>query len=619
MAGNKLEVGIGADISDFSKKIKEVEYDLKELSKLKVERLKVGLDTTEINAQIKDVKNTLRDLKTTTKDTGAALTSTGTSMTNFGKQTANGGSALTAFSRIAQDAPYGIIGIGNNITNTAEQFGYLVKQTGSAGGAFKALASSLTGVGGVLLAVSLVTTAFTVMSQQGLSIGDVFDKLTGKGDSLASAMKRVQDEAFNDKGVQEAVTNVNKLTTEVELAKQGFLNKNKVVEHYNETMGKTTGIVKTLDEVEQELVKNGDAYVKMTLYKAAANLALEDAAKAQLEAEKSRVKKLSEFTSAFLDADLSQTRSKEQYEKKQQNLANQAKLRQEEEVKINETAANKSLAIAKKFQTDAAKISKDFKFNFFGDTKQAKQKEVFNTPQVSGVQSNLISAPLFDLNSVAVFNGQVDEFGNKVKTLPGTITTAMSFVSGSIVQPISDELMRVTELMMQFNESANALIQDSIASTFGNLGSVIGEALATGGNVLSAIGQSLLQSLGNFLSEMGGLLIKYGTLAVLKGNLDLAILTGGPVSIGAGIAAIAVGVALKAAGGAIGAFSSSGGSRKAQTSGGSNSNFSSTTGGFSSTSSGSGTVVFEIAGQKLIGVLSNTLNANRRLGGQIGL
>jgi hypothetical protein len=163
------------------------------------------------------------------------------------------------------------------------------------------------------------------------------------------------------------------------------------------------------------------------------------------------------------------------------------------------------------------------------------------------------------------------------------------------------------------------IILNSIGSTFSQLGTVIGEALATGGNVLQAIGQTLLQGLSNFLSSMGDLLIKYGTLAVIKGKLDLAILTGGPVAIGAGLAAIAVGVALKAAAGAIGSFANSGG-RNANTSTGAGSrNESFTQSGFTGGGGQGGTVVFEIAGQKLIGVLSNTLNANRRLGGQLGL
>tara|TARA_R110002167_G_scaffold147336_3_gene339478 strand:+ start:2975 stop:5197 length:2223 start_codon:yes stop_codon:yes gene_type:complete len=178
--------------------------------------------------------------------------------------------------------------------------------------------------------------------------------------------------------------------------------------------------------------------------------------------------------------------------------------------------------------------------------------------------------------------------------------------------------------LQEFNESANNLIQGSISQTFSNLGSSIGEALATGGNVLTAVGNTIIQGLSSFLSEMGGMLVKYGTLAILKGKLDLAILAGGPVAIGAGIAAVAVGIALSAAGAAIGSLSSNGsssggGSRRGQTG---SSNFSGSSGGGNfGASSGGGmqNVVFEIQGTKLVGVLSNTLSRNRSLGGSLSI
>ena len=179
MAGGKLSVEIGADITDFEKKIKEVEFDIKELSKVKLDRLKVGLDTTEINSQIKDAKASLNSLKTAVKDTGQTFASAA-------PKVANAGNTLTQFSRIAQDAPYGIIGIGNNITATAESFSYLKAQTGSTGGALKALASSITGTGGILLGVSLLTTGLTLLAQSGLSIGDVIDKITGNFDEFGA-------------------------------------------------------------------------------------------------------------------------------------------------------------------------------------------------------------------------------------------------------------------------------------------------------------------------------------------------------------------------------------------------------------------------------------------------
>lgn len=603
MAGGKLTVEIGADITDFEKKIKEVEFDIKELSKVKLDRLKLGLDTTEINSQIKDAKANLNSLKTAVKDTGQSFASAT-------PKVANAGNTLTQFSRIAQDAPYGIIGIGNNITATAESFSYLKAQTGSTGGALKALASSLTGTGGILLGVSLLTTGFTYLAQSGLTVGDIINKLTGNTNAYSDALKKVNDEAYASEGVQEAVTNVNRLTTEIDLANQGFLNKDQVVKHYNETIGKTTGLVKNIEEAEKSLTRNADAYIKMTLYKAVATLALEEAAKSQLEAEKTRVKKLAEFAN-FSDKVTIATSEREDTEankafvreQNKQRLIELQKKRKQEEIKINENAAKVNLSIAKKFEEDAAKISKDFNFNFFGDTQAPKEKKA---PKIKPKKFE------FDTTFIAPFVSTISGLGDTMAGFEDRTKTAFQNATG-IVKKETD-LMK--QILIDFDASANELITNTIAGTFSQLGDAIGNAIATGGDVLSAIGTTIIQAFAGFLSDMGDLLIKYGTLAVVKGKLDLAIAAGGPISIGAGIAAIAVGVALKAAAGALGSFASSGGNRGGGGASANNQSFSSS--GFSG-GGGGGTVVFEISGQKLIGVLSNTINANRRLGGTLGL
>ncbi len=77
--------------------------------------------------------------------------------------------ALTNFSRVVQDAPFGIIGIANNIDPLLQSFTALKASTGSTGAALKALAGSLIGGGGLALAVSAVTSAFTffALSQRG--------------------------------------------------------------------------------------------------------------------------------------------------------------------------------------------------------------------------------------------------------------------------------------------------------------------------------------------------------------------------------------------------------------------------------------------------------------------
>lgn len=72
------------------------------------------------------------------------------------------GQALTNVGRIAQDLPFGFIGIQNNLNPLLESFQRLRAETGSSKAALKALGSSLVGAGGLGLALSVVSSAFLI-------------------------------------------------------------------------------------------------------------------------------------------------------------------------------------------------------------------------------------------------------------------------------------------------------------------------------------------------------------------------------------------------------------------------------------------------------------------------
>jgi len=623
MAG--LEVQIGADKSDFDKKIKEVEYDVKQLAKEKQAQIKLGLDTREITSQIKDAKKSLMDLRTTAKDAGTSFSK------DFAPKVATGGNALMQFSRIAQDAPFGIMGIGNNITATVEAFGHLKNSTGSTGSALKAMASSIMGSGGILLAVSLVTTGLTYMAQNGLTVGDVFNKLTGNFDAAKRSMQEMNVEAIKNSQAQissvsayvAAAKNINlsmndrllavkKLQDEYpayfgNLTKEEILNGNVAAAVRGVTKAliakakaaALTDRIVALSEEEEKIQNKVNASIAemFRLYKLSKKEAFESAVilNKQLRGEIDLVGELNKGNANALSKTEKIALAAFQYSKTLQGLSVNLQNNRTQQDKLTDSL-EKSIAASIKLESVKPK--------------GVKTGAVGVTPQVSGLGATVTPTGL------AETGGKVLQIAKNVQGAEGMITTSM----GNINVAFDTSGAHMLEILQQLNADMNELITGSIADTFSQLGTSIGEALATGGNVFAAIGTSLLQSLGKFLSEMGGMLIQYGTLAVVKGKLDLAIAAGGPLSIGAGLAAIAVGVALKAVGGAISSKAKSGGSGGSVSTGASVSSPSSSTGSSSGGSSfQGGTVVFEISGQSLIGVLGNTLDKNRRLGGSLSL
>lgn len=188
-----------------------------------------------------------------------------------------------------------------------------------------------------------------------------------KATSEAKATQETLTKALSGNEYADAVTNINELRINIDAAKKGFVDKSDVLKQYNDTIGKTTGQVKSLDEAERELNKNADAFVKFTLYKAAAQLALEDAAKKSYEAEISRRKRLEEFSSIGenfgpgnlegIDTRTGEVDFKKRAER-QKRLLKQRQDRQNAEIKISEDEAKKQLTIADKFQKDALQIAK---------------------------------------------------------------------------------------------------------------------------------------------------------------------------------------------------------------------------------------------------------------------
>lgn len=137
-----IEINIGANTEDLSAELQKAENLL---SKLQA-KLKKSTDVGEIQkltAKISSVEGSIGQLSS--KINGVA------------KPTNDATNALSNLSRVAQDAPYGFIGIANNLNPLLESFQRLQTQSGSASNAFKSMVAGLTGPAGIGIALGVVS------------------------------------------------------------------------------------------------------------------------------------------------------------------------------------------------------------------------------------------------------------------------------------------------------------------------------------------------------------------------------------------------------------------------------------------------------------------------------
>lgn len=609
MAG--LEIGIGGDASGFEREINTVESQLRTLERRREARVRIGADVGDLDRRITQTNSNLTRLRT-------SLNSTASASQNLTRQTANGSNTLTQFSRIAQDAPFGIMGIGNNLTATAEAFGQLTVSSGGAGNALRAVGQSLTGVGGILLAVSLVTTALTFMSQQGLTVGDVFNKITGRFDETKKALSDINKEVAKSAGSEiaglKALTEVakdNNLSMEKRL-----LAVKKLQDEYPAYFGNLTkeqilnGNVRTaVDEVSKALIARAraTAIAGKLGELAAKRLELEEKReKAVLDIKEKQLKIAKQIASGgggFVPKVGGGTAS----------IGDEAKvaLRTAEQAyrDIRDEIADLD-AVSKKYSDREAQATKD-SILLLKDKEKAikatkpKEFQPKNLQPVSVLDPTTDIVPIFGL-----LTDKVDQFGNKMRELPATISTSM----GEIRVAFDTSGQGALLALEKFNEDASALISGSIANTFAGIGEAIGGALSSGGNVIDAVGKTILASIGSMLQDLGKATIAYGVgLIAIK-----AAIKNPYTAIAAGVAMVAIGSVMSKA---VTKSSSTalGGSGGSASTGASYSSPSSTTYGSTSSGGGSGTVVFQISGQSLIGVLSNTLDKNSKLGGALRL
>lgn len=350
MATEGLEIDITVKADGAAKEIKKItdalggiddQSGVIEQLDARIKKLGADLKTANPPAQLGKI---VVELERTKSALNSIKTGTFTSGLNSATKSITGtNTALVNFGRVVQDAPFGLIGIANNIDPLLQSFQNLKKETGSAGGAFKALAAGLVGPTGIAIAVSAVTSAFIAFGPQimnfinGVKTLSEAEKAAAKdqkdfADSLNNARASALSYGIEVKGLINLYNSENTTSKEREILLKKINDQLKeygvVVTAADVASGKAAEAVNTLtnalvaqavaaklaDRVADLYIKQADAitiYSKAQVKLKAETDALNIAAEKNLKIQENAAKRGSEFTGQRVDISKQKDATKE--------------------------------------------------------------------------------------------------------------------------------------------------------------------------------------------------------------------------------------------------------------------------------------------------------------------
>lgn len=585
MPGNVLSAIITADGTRFTKTLGQLEAQLK--------TFEAGLK----KAGSIDSFNRLNRAIDATKARMAALK---TGFNQLGGASVNATGDLINLGRVVQDAPFGFLGIANNLNPLIEGFARTSKAAGGFGGGLKALGKSLVGGGGLALGVSLVSSALILFG----------DKLFG----ASKGSKALNDSI--DESAKKFANEAAELTTLFGLIKNTATatdDRNKALQAFNQEYGKylkNLGIEKVdLGNINTAYEKIIDNLLKQAVIKGLQDeiaAAVEKTAKEMLklqiaqEKEQASTKKVITEEDKLVQQKKTTTASIEQYKKATQDgFIAQARANQVLEAGVSQTASFEGrMKLLKDALTRelAPLLSLTTKFEDLGlvlDKTGSKTENIIEKAKrlADFFNKTTIRDISFEVNptlSVKENEQRARDFITQVmdpiqRTLfrvkpeldiPAELrfTPNTTFIERSVASPVVtktyDQLKKDFESQINARAQANPLVlqlaanvkigqefEARVQAAVDNINSILsggladiagtfGEAL---GNALSGkFDTNIFDVLGNLVQQIGKALITYGFVKsgldkIIKGGLKIP----GAVAIALGAAAVALGALIK--------------------------------------------------------------------------
>ena len=168
-------------------------------------QVRVAADVASAISALQKLEKELDRAKLGAERAGRSTDNVSKALSRLPNVTGQATSTLTNFSRVVQDAPFGLIGIANNIDPLITSFQQLKSSTGSTGDAFKILLSQLSGPAGIALAVSTVTSLLITFGDKIFGSGKAANAASQENDKYAQSIKAIVDQLKAEKDAIEEV------------------------------------------------------------------------------------------------------------------------------------------------------------------------------------------------------------------------------------------------------------------------------------------------------------------------------------------------------------------------------------------------------------------------------
>jgi hypothetical protein len=448
----------------------------------------------------------------------------------LGKGTAQATQSLTNLGRVVQDAPFGFLGIANNINPLLESFQRLKAETGSTKTALKALGSSFVGAGGLGLAVSLVSSALIVFGDRLFASSKRADEAAESAKKYSEAVKGI----FEGQGKEatQVLTLITVLKSETETRERKLValkELNKINPEIFKGLKLEGDAVSGLDRVYQSYIENIKNVVAVKIIQLKLEEKLTKLLEIQGVGQTQQIKNLAALSKAINSRTANELRSGGN-----SVLANQL----EALTTFSERTGAGKIATLNKEIEDLAKqlgeFSKAIKLNPANDGNSVikRTKEQVDELKKSVLELNrVITQDFLDL----FYGNKQNPSASKVVTIPAKLDIQIEnpeTLFNNLLNPARNSLQQIVDFSLAVGE----IIRESFSNVLISIGEGFGSLLSGGsiGNFFAGI----FEQIGAALQQLGKYFI---TTANLIKTIRAALIKNPVLAIAAGISLIAIG------------------------------------------------------------------------------